>query len=1061
MIGRRKPAPTPAPRSRPDADRQCTEIAHTTGQQCTQWTTRGGGPHCHTHARRHTTTSRRPAALTAAVATVQLDGVAWRTWRFGDRAWQREAWRLYDITGQLRFVANWVGNSVSRCRLYVAEVDESGEAGDEAEDPEIASLAAGPLGQGPAKDEALRLLGINLFVVGEAYIVAEADGIAPGEDRWFVVSSRQIRRSGDQITIRRSQLHGGGDMIYRPDVDLILRVWTPHPADTDEPDSPTRSAIPDLREIEAIRKREFAELDSRLSGAGLLPLPEGIDFPRGDDDPPGVEGFSRLLMRAMATSLQNRASAEAMVPIMFTVPGEFLDKIKQVTFWSELSDQLLPLREAAIRSLAQSLDVPAEILLGMGDTNHWCTVRDVEIMARDGWKTYDQLSVGEQVLTLNHDTGLSEWQPLLAVNTWEVVDQRMVSIRGRGHSSLTTLHHRWPTLSGGRWQDNTRAWDTTSGLLERARAATTPDAQMYDYLLLAAPHADLPTQPKYEDALVELVAWYFTEGAAGVRPGRNTPKVTIYQSHHVNPDNCARIYRALTALFGPASHTLDKGGRYASAESVARRAEARRLRAENPTMPKDEIGRRLNVSGTMVAKYLALDAKTADTVPRWRIRRSKDDKMTNFVLNSAAANIILKHAPGRVVSADFIHELTQPQLDLFIDTAIRGDGHVQAGGTQMFGQKDPRMCDAVELAGILSGRYVNRTTVTGIGRSANGPKGKTQHVISIGSRTTFAPRGRSFSEQTYTGTIWCPTTPNGTWLARHEGTVFYTGNSSWQVSEDAVSTQIVPVNSRIADALTQGYIRGALEELGDDPDSHVYALDTGPLTARPNRSADALNYYGAGLLSSTAAVEAGAFRDDQMPDDDERLRRLAERIILGAPALASDPVLRALVGIEGLPPPAEATPAEGPVAEPAQPAPVRDPRALPERTPQTEEQSNTAALVAVSNLATLRALALAGCRLVPPRQRDQWPDTPRHQLHSCQGPITRDEAERVLSGAWEDLPAVTEDLHVDATQLQGLLHGFAVELLTRGMPYDPRLLRDLVAAAVRGRRLDAPVGVAA
>jgi hypothetical protein len=31
----------------------------------------------------------------------------------------------------------------------------------------------------------------------------------------------------------------------------------------------------------------------------------------------------------------------------------------------------------------------------------------------------------------------------------------------------------------------------------------------------------------------------------------------------------------------------------------------------------------------------------------------------------------------------------------------------------------------------------------------------------------------------YTGTVWCPTTANGTWLARRKGTVYFTGNSSW------------------------------------------------------------------------------------------------------------------------------------------------------------------------------------------------------------------------------------------------------------------------------------------
>lgn len=312
-----------------------------------------------------------PTTITAAVSRLNMDGASWRNFKFGDRAWQTDAWRLYDITGQLRFVANWVGNSVSRCDMYVAELNDDGSPGAKVTDPEIASLAAGPLGTGDNRAEALRLMGIDLFVAGETYVIVEAGGADDGDDLWWVVTARQIRRSGEKITVVRSPLHGGGTMEYRDGIDLILRCWTPHPNDTSEPDSPARSAIPDLREMEALRKREFAEIDSRLSGAGILALPDSLQLPRGDSDPTGSDGFFAYLMRAMGRSLRDRSSAEAMVPIMITGPAEDIDKIKHITFWSELSDQISTMREGALRSLAQSLDIPPEVLLGLGGTNHW------------------------------------------------------------------------------------------------------------------------------------------------------------------------------------------------------------------------------------------------------------------------------------------------------------------------------------------------------------------------------------------------------------------------------------------------------------------------------------------------------------------------------------------------------------------------------------------------------------------------------------------------------------------------------------------------------------------
>ena len=55
-----------------------------------------------------------PRSLVASAARIKLDGQAWRTWRFGDDGWQQEAWRLYDIIGELRFVANWIGSELLR-----------------------------------------------------------------------------------------------------------------------------------------------------------------------------------------------------------------------------------------------------------------------------------------------------------------------------------------------------------------------------------------------------------------------------------------------------------------------------------------------------------------------------------------------------------------------------------------------------------------------------------------------------------------------------------------------------------------------------------------------------------------------------------------------------------------------------------------------------------------------------------------------------------------------------------------------------------------------------------
>lgn len=319
----------------------------------------------------------RRAALAGATAIVDLaDGSSWKTWKFGNRDWQTEAWRLYDIIPEHHFLAGRIGESVAQARLYVTEVDETGEETGEVEEERIRRLAAVPLGTGSQRDDNLRLAGIDLAVGGECWIVGEgaAENPEAAEGSWFVVTGAAFSRVGDKVTVRRPRINGGAKLELRDGVDILIRCWRPHPNDTDQADSFTRSAIVPLREIELLTKREFAELDSRLTGAGIMFLPEGIDFPRQETDPEGMAGFMAYIQRAAAASMQDQSRASAMVPIMATIPDhliEHLDKLAPINFWSELSEQITPMKDKAINRLASSAEIPGEVLTGIADSNHW------------------------------------------------------------------------------------------------------------------------------------------------------------------------------------------------------------------------------------------------------------------------------------------------------------------------------------------------------------------------------------------------------------------------------------------------------------------------------------------------------------------------------------------------------------------------------------------------------------------------------------------------------------------------------------------------------------------
>ena len=319
----------------------------------------------------------RRGSLTAATAIVSLDSTSsWKTWRFGNRDWQAEGWRLYDIVPEHRFLAGRIGDSVAQARLYVTEVDETGEETGEVQDERIRRLAAVPLGTGAQRDDNLRLAGVDLAVPGECWIVGEGAATNPeaAEGTWFVVTGAAFKRVGDKVSVRRPKTQGGSDLELTDGVDILIRCWRPHPNDVDQADSFTRSAIVPLREIELLTKREFAELDSRLTGAGIMFVPEGMDFPRDKDDPEGLAGAMAYLQRAAAASMRSQGDARSVVPIMVTIPEhlvEHLDKIKPVTFWSELSAEISPMKDKAIERLSRSAELPSEVLTGIADSNHW------------------------------------------------------------------------------------------------------------------------------------------------------------------------------------------------------------------------------------------------------------------------------------------------------------------------------------------------------------------------------------------------------------------------------------------------------------------------------------------------------------------------------------------------------------------------------------------------------------------------------------------------------------------------------------------------------------------
>lgn len=313
-----------------------------------------------------------PKSLVASAARIRPGDQLWGTYRFTDETWQAECWRYYHGTPELHYAADYTGSAVSLVRIFVSEIDKLGRVGAEVDDDEEIMALADTLFGGPSqKAEALRAIGSNLTIAGECFIVGRASrGGDP--DAWKVVSTTELRRRGSQITID----YGYGPEVLVTGRDIIIRLWNPNPQRMAFADSSTRACMDVLWELEQLSMYEQSQIDSRLSGGGVYFIPSqmaGGAEGDGEVESAADDIFTKVAMAAKMSRTQ-RGTAGGVVPLFIEVPGEYLKDMqdKPVRFESELSDKLAGMKESAVRRLANGLNMPPEVLLGVGDTaNHW------------------------------------------------------------------------------------------------------------------------------------------------------------------------------------------------------------------------------------------------------------------------------------------------------------------------------------------------------------------------------------------------------------------------------------------------------------------------------------------------------------------------------------------------------------------------------------------------------------------------------------------------------------------------------------------------------------------
>lgn len=300
----------------------------------------------------------------------------------GDQSWQGRAYDMYHSVPEVRFAASWIGNAISGARLYAGQRDDDGSIDQAPAGHRAAEIVDQIAGGADGQAKMLGAFGKHLTVPGEGWIVVRPNSevlspYAPedGHD-WRVLSVKEIRQQSGKLIAEidgeEVPIPEGDPDNMDPDAPVAIRVWEPDPERAIEADSPVRSSLELLEELVLLNQAVKAVARSRITGRGILLVPKGIRFPTKPGPQGGAEDdLLEVFMSIAETAIRDPESAAATVPIMLELPAEAIAQFKHITFESEFDELALKLRDEAVRRFATGLEIPAEILLGLGDVNHW------------------------------------------------------------------------------------------------------------------------------------------------------------------------------------------------------------------------------------------------------------------------------------------------------------------------------------------------------------------------------------------------------------------------------------------------------------------------------------------------------------------------------------------------------------------------------------------------------------------------------------------------------------------------------------------------------------------
>ncbi len=316
-----------------------------------------------------------PRALTASASRLSGRGESAYQKRL-TLPWQYRALQYYDQIGELHFASHFLARMMSRVRYFPAFLSENG-----VKTPITEGLPVQLLNQiqdpGGGRSRLQYSYGLLSFVTGE--------GVLFGYDmgrRWKYLWKDEVKIDENGLAIRLYP-----DKRESDEVGVGYRFWTPHPRQSDLPDSPVSSVMDICEELLILTASVRGTAVSRMTN-GFMTIPQELSF--GPAEPIGDEDMENdIFLADFAEHVQNQiddpGAASSKVPFVVVGNYEYLDRVAWVKTHDPATDYMeKDLRTEAIKRMALGLDMPPEALLGMTDANHW-TAKQV---MHDMWRSH-------------------------------------------------------------------------------------------------------------------------------------------------------------------------------------------------------------------------------------------------------------------------------------------------------------------------------------------------------------------------------------------------------------------------------------------------------------------------------------------------------------------------------------------------------------------------------------------------------------------------------------------------------------------------------------------------